>query len=103
MQEAIVEADRALEQSQDGSMTYGRARVVAARTHLRPHLPTPEPEPVDPTAEDPIDALVQLLAPVLTHGQGMAARERESRFRNAMAALSARDGRIVFDNIGEGE
>lgn len=44
------------------------------------------PEPVE--TEDPVDALVELLAPVLTHGQGMAAREREDRFRNALRALT---------------
>ena len=50
-------------------------------------LPAPDPLVEE---EDPIDALVDLLAPVLTHSQGMAARERENRFRNALAALKAR-------------
>lgn len=50
-------------------------------------IPAPDPLVEE---EDPIDALVDLLAPVLTHSQGMAARERESRFRNALAALKVR-------------
>jgi len=59
-----------------------------ARSRLAPFiLPAPDPLVEE---EDPIDALVDLLAPILTHSQGMAARERESRFRNALAALKAR-------------
>ena len=57
-------------------------------THFAPFI-LPKPDPLV-EEEDPIDALVDLLAPVLTHSQGMAARERESRFRNALAALKAR-------------
>lgn len=45
--------------------------------------------------EDPIDALVDLLAPVLTHSQGMAARERESRFRKALSDLAARGAEMT--------
>jgi len=36
---------------------------------------------------DPLDTLVELLAPVLTQSKGMAAREREDRFRRAMTDL----------------
>lgn len=43
-------------------------------------------KPVDP---DPIDELVELLAPVLTHGQGMRAAEREQRFRAAIKRVRA--------------
>lgn len=57
-------------------------------THFAPFI-LPKPDPLV-EEEDPIDALVDLLAPVLTHSQGMAARERENRFRNALAALKAR-------------
>lgn len=76
---AIVEAVRRCD---DG---WAKAYIVDP---LRPFLPA---KPVDPLVEDedPIDALVSLLAPVLTHGQGMAARERENRFRNALQAIKA--------------
>ncbi|ODU81648.1 hypothetical protein [Novosphingobium sp. SCN 63-17] len=50
MQNAIVEADRALELGQYGT-SYAVVKIKAARAHLHPHLPTPEPEPVDPLVE----------------------------------------------------
>lgn len=59
----------------------------------------PEPAPVDPLVEeeDPIDALVDLLAPVLKDGQGMSARARENRFRNAIEALLAKRGLTITE------
>ncbi len=41
------------------------------------------------TKQKAIDTLVEILAPVLTHGQGMRAREREEAFRKALADLVA--------------
>ena len=72
---------------------YGRLwqKRTPSRDEYDTHFATfiiPAHEPLV-EAEDPIDALVDLLAPVLTHSQGMAARERENRFRNAIAALRA--------------
>ena len=40
-----------------------------------------------PTDEIAMNEILRLLAPVLTEGQGMAAREREIRFRNALLDL----------------
>lgn len=40
---------------------------------------------------DPIDELVELLAPVLTQSQGMAATDRERRFREAIRNLVSKD------------
>ncbi len=62
------------------------------------------PEKVEVEDDDPIDALVDLLAPVLRHGQGMAASERENRFRNAMQALIAKTREVheLRAKLGEG-
>ena len=81
MSEAVRDAKEAC-----GHLGLRRAFISERFDRFLPAKPAVDPLVED---EDPIDALVSLLAPVLTHGQGMAARERENRFRNALQAIKA--------------